>query len=116
AIEALARAGGARAEEALRAHLRSPDPVQRLASLEGLERLEAVVAFDELKPLLEDRLVRRMAVRLLGFSDDPRAVRALFDAIDDAGAATSAEAAIALGRLLERSGPAAREVARMARA
>src|SRR5690606_14665707 len=59
---------------------------------------------------------RRMAVRLLGFSDDPRAVRALFDAIDDAGAATSAEAAIALGRLLERSGPAAREVARMARA
>ncbi|MCZ7677992.1 MAG: HEAT repeat domain-containing protein [Sandaracinaceae bacterium] len=67
------------------------------------------------RALLEDRLVRRLAVRVLGFSDDPRAVRALFDAIDDPGTATSAEAATALGRLLERGGPAAREVAAQAR-
>lgn len=116
AIEALARVGGPRAEEALRAHLSSPDPVQRLAALEGLERLEAPLDAEELAPLLEDRLVRRLAVRVLGFSDDPSAARALFDAIDDAGTATAAEAATALGRLLERGGPAAREVARGARA
>src|SRR5690606_19307007 len=90
------------------------DPVQRLAALEGLERLEARVALTELEPLLADRLVRRLALRLLAFSDDLGAVRALFGALDDSGVSAS-EAVIALGRLLERGGPPAREVASRAR-
>lgn len=114
ALEALAKLGGPRAEEALRGHLRSADPVLRLAALEGLERLEARVALSELEPLLADRLVRRLALRLLAFSDDLGAVRALFTALDETGASAS-EAAIAVGRLLERGGPAAREVAATAR-
>lgn len=114
ALEALAKVGGPRAEDALRAHLASADPVQRLAALEGLERLEAQVALSDLEPLLADRLVRRLALRLLAFSDDLGAVRALFGALDDTGVSAS-EAAIALGRLLERGGPPAREVASVAR-
>lgn len=114
ALEALAKIGGPRAEEALRGHLRSADPVLRLAALEGLERLEARVEVAELEPLLADRLVRRLALRLLAFSDDVAAVRALFAALEETGASAS-EAAIALSRLLERGGPAAREVAAAAR-
>lgn len=116
ALEALARVGGPRAEEALRGHLASPDPVQRLAALEGLERLEARVDLSELEPLLADRLVRRVAVRLLAYCDDPRAASALFAALDDAGASPASEAAIALGKLLEKGGAPAREVAARARA
>ncbi len=115
ALEALANVGGARAEEALRQHLASADPVQRLAALEGLERKEARLTLAELRPLLEDRLVRRLAVRVLGFSDDPAAANALFLAMDEAGATVSTEAAIALGRVLDRGGPPAREVVELAR-
>ncbi|HJL16206.1 MAG TPA: HEAT repeat domain-containing protein [Sandaracinaceae bacterium LLY-WYZ-13_1] len=108
ALEALARIGGPRAEEALRGHLRSEDPVQRLAALEGLERLEATVELDEIRPLLDDRLIRRSALRLLGFGDDPAVVPVLLDALHEEGAAAAHEAALALGRLLERGGPSAR--------
>lgn len=116
ALEALAKVGGPRAEEALRGHLASDDPVQRLAAVDGLERLEARVALEELEPLLRDRLVRRLALRLLAFSDDPRAVIALFGALDGGALASAEEAAIALGRLLERGGSPAREVGVKARA
>ena len=81
AIEALARVGGARAQVALRAHLDSDDPVQKLAALEGLERLEARLDVNELRPLLDDPLVRRPAVRLLGHSQDPEALDAVFEAL-----------------------------------
>ncbi|MEQ8890885.1 MAG: HEAT repeat domain-containing protein, partial [Sandaracinaceae bacterium] len=113
AIEALARVGGDRAEEALRGHLEAEDPVQRLAALEGLERLQAQVSLDALAPLLGDRLVRRLALRILGYSEEPGAAATLLGALEDGGAA-SLEATVALGRLLTRGGPAAREMAKLA--
>lgn len=109
ALEALARIGGPRAEAALRSHLGSADPVQRLAALEGLERLEASVGLSELRPLLEDRLVRRLALRTLGFCQEPGAVAALLDALRDGSSTTASEVAVALGRLLSGGGPVARE-------
>ncbi|MBX3274080.1 MAG: HEAT repeat domain-containing protein [Sandaracinaceae bacterium] len=116
ALEALARVGGERAEAVLRGHLASQDPVQRVAALEGLERLEATVRFRELAPLLEDRLVRRLALRTLGHSEDVEAVGALLDALADETPTVAAEVAIALGRLLARGGAPARLLKERARA
>jgi HEAT repeat protein len=115
AIEALAHAGGRRAEEALVEHLASESPVKRLAALEGLDRLHAKIPFARLQPLLSDRLVRRIVVRALGSSDDPAAVSALFSVLSDASAATVLEAVVALGRVLERGGPAAAQAGQSAR-
>jgi HEAT repeat protein len=115
ALEALARIGGPRAEEALRRHLESADPVQRLAALEGLERLEARVRLEEVRPLLDDPLVRRAALRVLGFGDEPEAVAALLAALTRGGAGAASEAAVALGRCLSRGGAAARALADQAR-
>ena len=116
ALEALARIGGARAEAALRGHLASDDPVQRVAALEGLERLEAAVGLEELRPLLDDRFTRRLALRLLGFCEDVEAVPVLTDVLreirrDARGEGVSAmavEATVAMGRLLRRGGAAGR--------
>ncbi|MFK7990569.1 MAG: HEAT repeat domain-containing protein [Sandaracinaceae bacterium] len=117
ALEALARIGGPEAETALRGHLGSPDPVQRLAALEGLERLEATVTLDVLRPLLEDRLVRRPALRLLGYTEDPEAGEVLLASLEAPGGhptGASGDAVAALGRMLSRGGPAAREIAEVA--
>lgn len=117
ALEALARIGGPQAEEALRGQLDSPDPVQRLAALEGLERLEASVTLEVLRPLLEDRLVRRPALRLLGYTEDPEAGEVLLASLEAPGGQPSgaaADAVAALGRMLARGGRAARELAERA--
>lgn len=114
ALEALARVGGRGAEDALRAHLSNASPVARLAALEGLERLEARLTYDQLAPLLADRLVRRLAVRVLGWSDDRRSIPALYGVLGDPSPATVAEAVSALGRVLEHGGPCAEEAARHA--
>ncbi len=108
ALEALARIGGQRAEAALRRHLASEDPVQRVAALEGLERLEATVSLGELRVLLDDRLLRRLALRTLGFCEDPEVVAVLIDALSDGSATTAIEATVALGRLMQRGGAPAR--------
>lgn len=104
ALEALARVGGPQAVDVLRGHLRASDPVQRLAALEGLEHLEARLSLEELAPLIEDRWVRRLAVRMLGLSDDPRASAVLFRVLEDGSPALALEAVAALGRLLDRGG------------
>ncbi|MCC6878064.1 MAG: HEAT repeat domain-containing protein, partial [Sandaracinaceae bacterium] len=109
ALEALARAGGPWALKVLRAHLAAGDPVQRLAAVEGLERLEEQVPLSEIEPLLSDRLVRRRAMKLLAWSDEPGAVSALFAALDEPSGHASVEAGLALGQILSRGGPAARE-------
>lgn len=110
ALEALARIGGGRAEAALRASLGSEDPVQRLAAIDGLEHLGAGVSLVELRPLLEDRLVRRHALRMLGHCSEGEVVGTLLEALEDGSPATALEVAVALGRLLERGGPVARDL------
>lgn len=115
AIESLARIGGSRAEEALRAHLASGLPVQRLAAVEGLERLGANVSVEALQPLLDDRIMRRLALGLLAYSEDPAAAEVLVGALSDTSSATAGEAIAALGRLLARGGVAHEKTAELAR-
>jgi len=108
ALEALARIGGRRAEAALRHHLVSDDPVQRVAALEGLESLEATVSLSELEELLDNRITRRLALRTLGFCEEAEAVTVLLDSLSGGSDATAIEATVALGRLLRRGGSPAR--------
>ena len=103
AIDALARIGGADAEAALTTKLQSSDPFERMAALDGLARVEAPVAWEVLEPLLEDRLVRRVALSVLGRCGSPQAVAPLIDALTDPSAHFVAEAAVSLGRLCEHS-------------
>lgn len=110
AIDALARIGGKEAERALRARLRTTDPFQRTAALDGLDRLSAVVPWEEIAPLLGDRIVRRVALRVLGRTDRPEAVPPLLAALDEPSLHVVASAAVALGRLCEGSAAAAAEV------
>jgi HEAT repeat protein len=83
ALDALSRIGGPDAERALRRRLSHPDPFHRFAALEGLEKLGASVPYDELVPLLGDRLVRRGVIGLLGRSGGAQAIEPLVDALSD---------------------------------
>lgn len=103
ALDALSQIGGPDAERALRAHLRHEDPFQRMAALEGLERLRARLSFDELEPLLHDRFVLRAALGLLGGTGDERAIDPLVDALGDRSSALFSSAIPALLRLSEES-------------
>jgi HEAT repeat protein len=99
AIDSLARVGGAEAERALRRRLSASDPFQRLAALDGLARLDAEVPWEELEPLLSDRIVRRVALQVLGRTDRPEAVAPLVEALGDRPSHVVADAAQALARL-----------------
>src|SRR5690606_28988411 len=83
ALDALSRIGGPEAERALRRRLAHSDPFQRLTALEGLEKLGATVPFEELAPLLGDRLVRRGVISLLGRSGSEKAIEPLVSALLD---------------------------------
>jgi HEAT repeat protein len=112
ALDALGRIGGPQAEAALRTRLQASDPFQRLAALDGLARLEAVVPWEELEPLLEDRLVRRVALTVLGRTGRPEAVAPLAGALSDRLGHVVSDAAIALVRLRNHSEQTAEAVAR----
>lgn len=101
AIDALARIGGPEAEAALAAKLRSNDPFQRMAALDGLARLEAPVPWEAIEPLLEDRLVRRVALSVLGRCGDARAVAPLIEALADPSSHFVAEAVVSVAHLYE---------------
>ncbi len=114
AIDALARLGGPGAERALRDRLRAPDPFHRMAALDGLDRLAATVPWEEIAPLLGDRLVRRVALRVLGRTGRTEAVATLVEALGDGSPHVVGTAATSLGRLYAELGGAAAEVARRA--
>ncbi len=75
-VDALASIGGEESVRVLRACLGATDAYIRLAALDGLERLDAALSWDELSGLLSDRLVRRVALRALGHTGSSRAVPA----------------------------------------
>jgi chemotaxis protein methyltransferase CheR len=99
AIEALGAMGGADAEAVLRRKLAARSPHERIAALDALDRLGAVVPFAELAPLLDDRLTLRYAVRVLGRSGAAEAVPALLAALLDRSSTVAGAAAVALFRL-----------------
>jgi HEAT repeat protein len=110
ALDALARVGGPEAEAALRRRLTVKDPFQRMAALDGLARLGATVPWEELHPLLGDRLVRRVALVLLGKTGRVEAVDPLLEALSDPSPQLVAAAAVALERLHGGGGDPARAV------
>jgi HEAT repeat protein len=111
AIDALARVGGTAAALALRARLRSRDPFQRMAALDALDRLDVEIPWDDLAPLLEDRLVRRVAIPALGRCRYPAAAAVLVDALSEPSRHVARTAVAALARLATSSDDAERAVA-----
>jgi len=108
AVGALAHLGGPDAEHALLSVLDSDDPFRRLAALDGLGQLGARVPYDVLAPLIDDRVVRRAAIPLLGRSGSEKAVEPLVALLRGSGSATTmARLAEALADLAHTVGDAA---------
>jgi HEAT repeat protein len=99
AMDALAQLGGARVELALREKLHRGDTFERAAALDALEHLAATVQYDELAPLLEDRLLRRIALDALGRSGDVRAVPQLLQSLTDRSSHVASRSLLGLFRL-----------------
>ena len=99
AMDALAQLGGPRVEVALREKLRTGDTFERAAALDALEHLAATVLYDDLEPLLDDRLLRRIALDALGRSGDVRAVPHLLNALTDRSTHVTSRALLGLFRL-----------------
>jgi HEAT repeat protein len=99
AMDALAQLGGPRATAALRDKLRTGDTFERAAALDALEHLAATVQYDDLAPIMEDRLLRRIALDALGRSGDVRAVPHLLLALSDRSTHVTNRALLGLFRL-----------------
>jgi HEAT repeat protein len=104
AIEALARIGGPEAEAVIRSRLGATDPFLRLAALEALNRRDALIEWDELEPLIDDRMLRRVVLTALGRTGRVEALDPLLRALDDATLHTVGTAAAALVRLMRHTG------------
>jgi HEAT repeat protein len=101
ALDALATIGGQQAEEAIRRELCSSDPFHRLAAIDGLNKLGAELSWQEVAPLLEDRLVRRVALVALGRCTQKESVAPLIKACSDKSTHVVAAAALALAKLYD---------------
>ena len=101
AVEALVCIGGARAEALLKEGLCTPHLFLRISIVEGLTRLGTRVAWEELKPAVEDTIVRRICTELLGRTGAPEALEFLIQLATDTSPQTSAAALRAIGELAE---------------
>lgn len=101
ALDALAVVGGPAAEAVLRKKLGAKSAYERIAALDALDRLQAVVPFEELAPLLADRITLRVVVRLVGRSGASEAVPALVAALADRSDAVASTAVLALADCAE---------------
>lgn len=112
AAEALRHIGSADAKTALRSCLASSDRPLRLASLDGLAMLQATVPIAEITGSLEDPLLRKSALRLLGWSRDPGAAIALIAALSDDKRALHPVATVALATLIRNADDPGGEIER----
>jgi HEAT repeat protein len=103
AAEALRHIGGSEAKAALRQVLRSDDRPLRMAALEGLAMLQTQVPVSEVEPSLADPLLRKPALRLLGWSGDASAVAHLIDGLEDDQRNLHAAATVALATLIRNA-------------
>lgn len=101
AIEGLTVVAGAGAEAALRRKLKASSPLVRVAALDALDTLRAVVPWEELEPLLADPIARRVALRAVGRSRRREAIAVLLDALGERSDAVASSAALALFDLLQ---------------
>lgn len=100
AVEALVCIGGARAEELLKERLSTADLFLRISIVEGLTRLGTPVLWEELRPAVEDAIVRRISAELLGRTGDPQALEFLLELATDSSPQTSATAIRAIAELV----------------
>lgn len=98
-VEALVRIGGARAQGLLKARLSTPDLFLRISVVEGLTRMGARVPWDELRPAIEDAIVRRISAELMGRTGDPQALEFLLELAVDGSRQTSSAALRAIAEL-----------------
>ncbi|MBW1761125.1 MAG: HEAT repeat domain-containing protein [Deltaproteobacteria bacterium] len=103
AVEALVCIGGARAEGLLKERLSTPHLFLRISILEGLTRLGTRVPWDELRPAVEDAIVRRISAELLGRTGEPQALEFLLELATDASPQTSSAALRAIAELAEEA-------------
>jgi HEAT repeat protein len=103
AVEALVCIGGARAESLLRERLSTPHLFLRISIVEGLTRLGTRVPWEELKPAVEDAIVRRISAELLGRTGEPEALEFLLELAPDASPQTSSAALRAIAELAEEA-------------
>jgi len=109
AAEALGRAGLAGengrsvAMDVLIRALSRNVPLLSLASLSSLRQLEAVLPFEILAPLVDQPLLRRVAIEAASGNVDSKAIGALATAIGDFSPHISREAALGLARSVEAS-------------
>ncbi|MCA9535675.1 MAG: HEAT repeat domain-containing protein, partial [Myxococcales bacterium] len=115
AVDALSRIGGGDAELALRDLLRSPDPFQRLAAVDALTRLSSKVPYDELAPLMVDRMTQRVALDLLGRTGRVEALEPLAEALEDHSLTVAGSGAVGLVRLFDGAPELAQAVTARAR-
>ncbi len=109
AVQAVAAIGGACAGDAaalLSEGLRAPELLARLAALEGLNHLHAVVPFEDAAELLAEPMLAPVATIAVGRTGDPRAAELLKKELIGAGAARVGVLALALADLIESSEPA----------
>lgn len=84
--------------------LLSSDHTQvRVAALEALRTLDAIVPWSSLEPLFQDALLRRNAIATAAGNTAPRAFLFLAQAIADPSSTLAREAVVSLGRSLEES-------------
>lgn len=112
AIEALSRIGGAEAERVIRTRLTASDPFLRMAALDALNRCDAQVTWEDLEPLLGDRLLRRVVVTALGRIGRAEAAAPLFVALEEPTLHVAGAAAVAIARLSAASAQARAAVER----
>lgn len=103
AVEALVCIGGARSGALLKEQLSTPDLFLRISIVEGLTRLGTEVAWAELRPAVEDAIVRRISAELLGRTGDPNALEFLLELSVDASPQASAASIRAIGQLVSES-------------
>lgn len=99
AVEALVRIGGAKAEALLQERLSASDLFLRIAIIEGLTRLGTPVPWEQLKPAVEDVIVRRISAELLGRTGDVESLEFLLELAADPSQQTSSAAVRALAEL-----------------
>lgn len=103
AVEALVCIGGARAEGLLQERLSTPHLFLRISILEGLTRLGTRVPWSQLRPAVEDAIVRRISAELLGRTGEPQALEFLLALATDASPQTSSAALRAIAELAEEA-------------
>ena len=87
----------------LRMLLRSGNVFHQVAAVEGLARLQATVSWDEIKPLLQNSIARRVAVDLLGRVEHRDAVLLLVSLLYEPSKSIVASAVTALEEQLIRN-------------